>query len=685
MSTPTAVFAPAAQWRLDNVLKTVTGSSASDLWALGDENTSSMLVARKRGSDWSIASPNVGGDRDAEMSASVAFGSNDVWAAGSDDAVNGNPEVRRWNGASWMRVPYLTAQQSGLRSTRLLGVGGTSANDVWVTGFGQPRTGTQRPVIAHWNGSAFAPMAEPSGAVGGWLADVSAVSPTKAYAVGGSPGGPLVERWNGSSWTALADMTGTPTAALSGVSAQSGSDVWMVGSAGSGTTTTLIQHWNGTALSVIPSPSPGGSAALTSIAGSGNDLWAVGSSRTGSTTRPLILHWSGGTWQTVTVPSLPGDGRLLDISVLPDGSTWAVGTTTDPFLGIRRTLVMRLTASGWAVQSTPSDDRVVRTALEGVDASASDDVWAAGYIYPGFQPVVERNLGNGWQLVPLPNVRGTWLHDISVLSPTDVWAVGQRDTRRTSTPVAYHWTGGAWSQEPLSSRHGVLDAVDAVSADDVWATGRLPSSNGTAALEHWNGSSWSRVEVAVPTDVDFADVVARSATDVRAVGGYFDANAEASSVLAKWNGIRWNVQTLPKPGHGDDYAAAVTAVPSGGLWAAGSGDPNASGGVVQHFVSGRWTLTPTPPLSDIGLSGDSAWLQGIAGASSSDVWTVGVIYSDGSQSSGVVERWDGGAWSYVTAPAIAGSVSLDDVVALPNGEVWIVGTGGKNRILHACS
>jgi hypothetical protein len=109
-------------------------------------------------------------------------------------------------------------------------------------------------------------------------------------------------------------------------------------------------------------------------------------------------------------------------------------------------------------------------------------------------------MGANWQIISSPN--GTKavneLHGVSAVSDNDVWAVGASyaTERLTALSLIEHWNGTRWSIVPSpnpSSTVNVLNAVAAVSANDVWAVGTAPTGSNTVLIIHWNGTAWSVV------------------------------------------------------------------------------------------------------------------------------------------------------------------------------------------------
>jgi len=338
-----------------------------------------------------------------------------------------------------------------------------------------------------------------------YLQGVSALSENDAWAVGyyntssGSPAYSLVERWNGSQWTSMTvPHVGSSSNRLAAVEAIAPNDVWAVGHYRYVTQPdpydqTLILHWNGSQWDVIPSPNSGTwNNFLYSISAvSPTDIWAVGSRRT-SLSAPehtLIMHWDGSQWEIVQSPNLGFSYNILrGVTAISSNDVWAVGyydAGSEP----DQTLILHWNGSQW--QIVPSANAPTGfSLLYSVDAASANDVWAVGYNSnpPGGQvrTLVQHWDGSSWTLVDSPNPGSTYnsLNGVSVVSSTDVWAIGNSNSGSGSQTLTLHWDGQAWTQVPSPNAAGGnwLNAVDAVSSRHVWAVGYSGSAGAYRTL-----------------------------------------------------------------------------------------------------------------------------------------------------------------------------------------------------------
>jgi hypothetical protein len=223
---------------------------------------------------------------------------------------------------------------------------------------------------------------------------------------------------------------------------------------------------------------------------SATNIWAVGSNgRPGNKT--IIQHYNGANWSTFAGASLPLGGDLQDVSAISKTNVVAVGFKNTT--GLTAGLVERFNGSAWTREDVP-DEATAGADLHGVSAVSASAQWAAGARTgtASLQTLTLRNTGSGWDLVPSPNV-GTdkinFFNDISALSATNAWAVGEYDSnsfiRRT---LIAHFTNGTWKRvaSPNSGTgHNRLYGVATPSGTNVWTVGTANHPIGsTGLIEH---------------------------------------------------------------------------------------------------------------------------------------------------------------------------------------------------------
>jgi hypothetical protein len=300
-------------------------------------------------------------------------------------------------------------------------------------------------------------------------------------------------------WPANGPVPAASSAVLHAASARGPSSAWAVGTSDGGTKT-LIVRWNGSTWSAVPAPSPGEENVLTSVSAvSSTDVWAAGISATPLTVvhedEPLLLHWDGSAW--TEAPFIEGALPLVSVKALAADDVWVGGE-----------LVFLAHYDGISWVPVPHPD-LEEGAIHAIDASGPNDVWFVGVKEAeggaGEFALVERWDGVRISVVESPPVglgEASALWGVEVISPTDVWAVGDRGDEGANQTLIEHWDGAEWTIVPSpnpGTDFNELSAVAAVAPDDVYAAGTYS----TAGIEHplvvhWDGSSWTQLRVGEP-------------------------------------------------------------------------------------------------------------------------------------------------------------------------------------------
>jgi len=332
---------------------------------------------------------------------------------------------------------------------------------------------------------------------GGTLLGVAGTSADDMWAVGSGTGGTLIVHWNGVRWGVVPSPSpGTGAAAhdvLFGVAAVSRTNAWAVGTYSSGpdpfdlTTFALIEHWNGNRWTQVHCPCPHSDTGLPALAGiaavSRSDIWAVGA----GVSSPLIVHWNGRTWATASLPGNEED-QLTAVSATSGRNAWAVGLRVSTDAG----LTAHWNGRQWSWVNSPNPGHF--NVLNAVAATSGSTAWAVGEDARRQVKVLRWN-GRTWSQVPGPQVTGvaSAFNGIAAAPGGSLWAVGDRTIKRgiyyIDQTLTARWTGTKWVAVPSPSlaSGSTLDAVFAVSQRNVWAVG------GGAIIEHWNGRKWRLV------------------------------------------------------------------------------------------------------------------------------------------------------------------------------------------------
>lgn len=210
---------------------------------------------------------------------------------------------------------------------------------------------------------------------------------------------------------------------------------------------------------------------------SANDGWvALGPFVSDESSESTIYRWNGNTWTlhtTITEPataSWPGGIALSAIDMLSQSDGWVVGEFD------RGSRFYHWDGISWRRDKTLMDVYAASD-IEMVDA---DYGWAVG------GDIAHWN-GDQWMPVEAPPIG--WLYDVSALSQTDAWAVG--DNSSYNDGLILHWNGTSWT-EVSNPAEDLIRAIDMTSANDGWAVGH---DEGVAY--HWNGVEWTEISLPI--------------------------------------------------------------------------------------------------------------------------------------------------------------------------------------------
>jgi hypothetical protein len=227
----------------------------------------------------------------------------------------------------------------------------------------------------------------------------------------------LIEHWNGSAWTIVPSPSfgkHTDKNNLADVAAISPSDAWAVGTFESiSSFKAIILRWNGNRWRAVRNACGHGLTGIDAI--SSTDIWSTGGSDT--------CHWDGTRWTHFPAAPAP-DGQsivdMIDVSVAAHDAVWAVGNEASTcgegqicFSG----MIQHWNGTKWRV------DEFAGESLKGVHAVTPTDVYAVGL---GYGPAIVHYDGANWASVPVPDLDPSYgdLDDVEATSYTDLWAVG---------------------------------------------------------------------------------------------------------------------------------------------------------------------------------------------------------------------------------------------------------------------
>jgi len=328
--------------------------------------------------------------------------------------------------------------------------------------------------------------------------------------------------------------------------------------------------------------------------------------------------------------------------------------------------------------STPSHGNAI-DALFSVATVSANDAWAVGDSTPNsaglaaYTTLIEHWDGRNWAPVPGPNAgNGGVLNAVSAVSANDVWAVGYSYTgampsslNTNKHPLVEHWNGTTWSVVPSPDGpggDGVLTAISAASANDVWAVGT--TSSVATLVEHWDGTDWKFVSGNETLKTLLYGVTALSANDVWITGGLL-INGQYHAVVRHWNGTTW--ETLPTlPAYSVFFTLSV--ISANNIWTTGEVQTSASeySTEIEHWDGNQWSQVVLPASYQV------QDVFHVVAVAANDIWVSG-----GSQNSQHIEfalllHWNGKTWQKVQTPLGRAGVGL---AVFGQQQIWIVGGG----------
>ena len=310
-----------------------------------------------------------------------------------------------------------------------------------------------------------------------------------------------------------------------------------------------------------------------------------------------------GDWDLVPTPNVGDKTNWLSaVTAISADDAWAVGLWRNNS-GVFGPLAMRWDGTIWSLADLPDTSHLGGLPeTNGVEAASNGDVWVVGKVFTGYPtdqlPLLLRWRGNTWDYVNTMTLRpqtvypfgarGGILDEVDALTPDDIWAVGLAsgygDGGATTVPLAAHWDGDSWTDVEVprvANRHHELRDVVAISSNDVWAVGDYRNVAGAfhAVTYHWDGSSWSHVDSPLEQmggDSGLDDVAATGPNDVWALGGVLQGGV----ILMHWDGSQWSLMP-PPPNSG----GSLLAVGPNDLWVSGWNG-------YWHWDGSTWTEVP---------------------------------------------------------------------------------------------
>jgi hypothetical protein len=287
---------------------------------------------------------------------------------------------------------------------------------------------------------------------------------------------------------------------------------------------------------------------------------------------------------------------------------------------------------------------------------------AARHVHPAVAGSGQHAVVPGpWSIASLPTVStDDWLNGDSCATSSFCVAVGGTNPGSTDQTLIEQWDGAAWSVVPSPNSSTTADdslsGVSCVTTSFCVAVGYNDDNvgdNDQTLIEEWNGTAWSIVSSpnTSPNDENDLYSVSCSSTTYCEAAGEVYSSVEKTLVLG-WNGSTWTIQTTPDPSSTDSYFNAVTC--RSASWCIGVGAAQSGGHsdtAVYQWNGTVWSVLPSPTPTA------GAYLDGVSCPSTTFCAAVGYTAYSGpdTNTSPVIEQWNGTFWTIVPSPAAAGS------------------------------
>ena len=205
-------------WLNDVVAFPSGPSGKAEAWAVGYAGPSStilrpqMIVEHWVGPDprspWTISAPTAPSGAYSDLTSVSGSSATDVWAVGSSRiGAAYKPLIEHYDGAGWRSIPGAQLP-AGTLAGGLISVSAASKNDVWAVGYRTGGTG-YRTLVEHFDGTRWSVQSSPSpGTLENVLLGVTAAGPNNVWAVGyrkdDTVDRALIEHYDGTKWTTVA-------------------------------------------------------------------------------------------------------------------------------------------------------------------------------------------------------------------------------------------------------------------------------------------------------------------------------------------------------------------------------------------------------------------------------------------------------------------------------------------------
>jgi len=285
---------------------------------------------------------------------------------------------------------------------------------------------------------------------------------------------------------------------------------------------------------------------------------------------------------------------------------------------------------------------------------------------------------SNWQVVAGGGGKDLRLHDVSMASSSEGWAVGGAGP--SSYGVIMHYTNTTWSRTAIPSGTYGIQAISMISPTEGWAAGVVACSYGCdqGLLMHYTASTgWQTTTLPAKPSGNWGGFLGM---DIKGTTGWIVGyDWSGNNYFPSFGGTTWTSVQAPSGvvGYPD-----VSVVDVNEAWAVGGSNGWYGGDKLAHFAGGSWSIvTPIVP--------SGTYLEAVHVITHSLGWAVGYVRSGTSPNysySCLTLHYDGVNWSEWACPSSASNARLYSVRIRTANDVWAVGSGPSTAssgvILH---
>lgn len=660
------VQAPVPADSISSALTHIAAGSAGDIWAVGysyHSNGVRAISLHWDGTEWKLVQVP---DAEWKMLKAVSVRAHDdVWAVGSTYP-HASAVIMHWDGTEWksVAVPETTATGSSLEGIAVL-----SADDAWAVGY---YAGTSpdgfgffpKPWMIHWDGQTWNNTPNPEDEQSAYLYDVEALAPDDVWAAGinsYSPSdGPAIMHWDGAAWSRVEGPNSPEKVeSIMALTSATPREIWGGGwSNTQGLYETLVLRAS-TGACNLPTQTP------------------AGATQTATPTSTPTADPCAPSLQRVDSANQGLNGSFYDVDAYASDDVWAVSTLRgrDQYPA-KKARVERFDGTHWnvAYESAPSEETWIR----GVEVVAPDDVWASGRRIGDTGSSLIHWDGETWTEQSYPGMApGDMFNAVEAAAPDDVWAAGTRNNKA----ALLHWDGSSWSEVAVPELPGTVSSsgfagLSANSADDVWAVGHVAGKDldntaySGALVAHWDGESWSVTNATAglgfsTPDASLWAVHALAPDDVWAAGLYNRSSVQP--LVMHWDGQTWSSVQVPKlPYARTTPLFDLVAVATDDVWVVGSTDGGDSIRSSQIFIL-HWNGTALEIVPELAPNQEDDFPRAIdvTRGKPGEIWMVGEEYGRDGDKTLALRLNRPCVVAPATATPIATSTSINTPTASP--------------------